>query len=143
MTAGGRGSSNKPLARGEKRQTYNQARGNRMPLSEVQRAHVTKRLTSYCEARVPATVRDKLRLGFRVQRNEVVLFEERPAADAPHDWRETPVAKFKYVSARRTWQLYCQHRDLRWHAYRRRGSARDFDTLLAEVEADPTGIFWG
>lgn len=114
-----------------------------MALSELQLARVTQRLSTYCEARVPQQVRDKLRLCFRIQGNEVVLFEERPAFHPPHDWRESPVAKFKYVAARRVWRLYCRHRDLKWHEYRRRPTARTFDALLAEIDADPTGIFWG
>jgi DUF3024 family protein len=53
------------------------------------------------------------------------------------------VAKFKYVTAQQTWRLYCQHRDLRWHAYLALPEARTFEKLLDEVAADPTGIFWG
>jgi len=114
-----------------------------MALSEIQRAQVTKRLTAFCDARVPAAVRNQVRVGFRVKGNEVVLFEERPAFQAPHEWREMVVAKFKYVGAQGLWRLYCQHRDLRWHSYQALAAARSFDKLLDEVAADPTGIFWG
>ena len=48
-----------------------------------------------------------------------------------------------YVETRRSWRLYCQHRDLRWHAYQSLPAAARFETLLDEVAADPTGIFWG
>jgi len=112
-------------------------------LSEIQRAQVSKRLAAFCDARVPAAIRDKVRLGFRVKGGEVVLFEERPAFQAPHEWREMSVAKFKYVETRRSWRLYCQHRDLRWHTYQSLPAAARFETLLDEVAADPTGIFWG
>ncbi len=114
-----------------------------MALSEIQRAQVTKRLTAFCDARVPSAVRDKLRLGFRIKGNEVVLFEERPAFRPPHEWREMVVAKFKYVGTQRLWRLYCQHRDLRWHSYETLPAAQSFDRLLDEVAEDPTGIFWG
>ena len=53
------------------------------------------------------------------------------------------VAKFTYVATQRVWKLYCQHRDSRWHSYEALPRARKFDTLLDEVAADPTGIFWG
>lgn len=114
-----------------------------MALSEIQRAQVTKRLAAFCESRVPATVRSKVRLGFRIKNSEVVLFEERPAFEAPHEWRKMEVAKFKYLTAQQTWRLYCQHRDLRWHAYAALPEARTFEKLLDEVASDPTGIFWG
>jgi hypothetical protein len=77
-----------------------------MALSEMQRAQVTKRLTSFCDARVPASVRSKLHVGFRLKANEVVLFEERPSFQPPHEWRELDVAKFKYVEAQGAWRLY-------------------------------------
>ena len=114
-----------------------------MALSELEQANLEKRLSAYCEGRVPAHVRDKVRLGFRIRGNEIVLFEERPAFQKPHNWQELPVAKFRYIATQRIWRLYCQHRDLRWHEYQARPTARSFDALLEEVDADPTGIFWG
>lgn len=114
-----------------------------MALSEIQRAQVTRRLAAFCDGRVPAAVRNKVRVGFRIKGNEVVLFEERPGFQRPNEWREMTVAKFKYIGTQGLWRLYCQHRDLRWHEYQRLPAARSIDRLLAEVDADPTGIFWG
>lgn len=114
-----------------------------MALSEIQQAQVRKRLTAFCEARVPPAVRGQVRMGFRIDGSEVILFEERPGFQPPHEWREMVVAKFKFVGTQGLWRLFCQHRDLRWHAYRALPAARRFEALLDEVAADPTGIFWG
>ena len=75
--------------------------------------------------------------------NAVELFEVRPRFDRRSEWIEQGVAKFRYVGTRRVWELYCQHRDLKWHRYQRRPEARSFEVLLTEVERDPTCIFWG
>lgn len=114
-----------------------------MALSEMEQARISKQLSAYCAARIPIHVRKELRLGFRITGHDVVLFEERPAFRPPHDWHERPVAKFRYVRNRGVWRLFCQHRDLRWHAYEPRPSARVFEILLHEVDTDPTGIFFG
>lgn len=114
-----------------------------MALSEIEQADVVRRLRAFCDARIPPAVRNKVRVGFRIRGAEVVLFEERPAFSPPHEWREAPVAKFRYVGTRKMWRLYCQHRDLRWHAYQALPAAPTFKELLDEVAADPTGIFWG
>lgn len=114
-----------------------------MALSEIQQARVSMQLSRYCETRIPAHVRDQVRLNFRIRGSEVVLFEERPSFRKLSEWHELAVAKFKYVATQRLWRLYCQHRDLRWHQYQLRPTAGRFDTLLEEVHADPTGIFWG
>jgi hypothetical protein len=56
---------------------------------------------------------------------------------------ESPVAKFRFVVSRGIWDLYFRDRNLKWRHYDLiRPSAR-FETLLSEVEADPTCIFWG
>jgi len=82
-----------------------------MALSEIQQAEVNRRLGAFCDARVPPRAHE-VRVGFRIESTEVVLFEERPAFQAPHEWREMAVAKFRYVGTQRL----CQHRDLCWHA---------------------------
>lgn len=114
-----------------------------MALTEMQKAQVHKLLTAYCAKRVPAAVRSNMRVGYRVDEKAVILYEERPAFRPPHDWQQMLVAKFRYVGTQREWRLYCQHRDLRWHAYQARPASSSFAELLDEVDADPTGIFWG
>jgi hypothetical protein len=61
-----------------------------MALAEIQEAQVRKRLTAFCDSRVPPAMRDKLRIGFRIKGSEVVLFEERPEFQPPYEWREMP-----------------------------------------------------
>ena len=114
-----------------------------MALSEIQLANLSKRLRGYCEKRVPPHVRDRLRLDFRISGSAVELFEVRPRFDNRKQWIEHGVAKFRYVASRKTWELFCLHRDLRWHAYQNLPRARSFDALLREVDEDPTAIFWG
>ena len=114
-----------------------------MALAETEKARISKRLSAYCEARIPMHVRNELRLGFRITGHDVVLFEGRPAFRPPHDWQELPLAKFRYVRSQGVWRLFCQHRDMRWHRYERKPCARAFETLLREVDSDPTGIFFG
>jgi hypothetical protein len=114
-----------------------------MALTDIQLAQVQKLFTQYCAKRVPPAVQSKLRVSYRIDGNAVLLFEERPAFPSPHDWHETPVAKFTYVETPRQWRLYCQHRDLRWHSYRALPTASSLAKLLDEVNEDPTGIFWG
>ncbi len=112
-------------------------------LSELQHAHIAKLLGGYCEARIPQEVRDRVRLGFRITGHAVELFESRPAFRAPHEWRDHGIAKFRYVASRKVCRLYCQFRDVTWHEYEPRPEAGSLDELLAEVDRDPTGIFWG
>src|SRR5687767_5696508 len=101
-----------------------------MALSEIQQAEVKRRLGAFCDARVPPAARSTVRVGFRIQGAEVLLFEERPAFQPPHEWREMLVAKFRYVGTQKVWRLYCQHRDSRWHSYEALPAAPHFQKLL-------------
>ena len=118
------------------------SRDIQIPFSELERARLTKTLKTWAND-LPGHFRDQLRRGFRIGRNDVVIYESRPAFLAPHDWKDLEVAKFRFVQAAKEWRLYCQFRDLKWRAYQPLPSADTFDELFAEVQRDPTGIFWG
>ena len=114
-----------------------------MRLSEIQHADVTRRLGAFCAARVPPHARSQVRLGFRVEGNAVVLFEERPSFVRPNEWGQSEVAKFRWVASRKVWQLFCKFSNGRWRGYEPFPESPTFAKLLDEVAADPTGIFWG
>ncbi len=44
-----------------------------MPLSEIQREEVNRRLSAFCDARVPPAARNQVRVGFRIKGPEVVI----------------------------------------------------------------------
>ena len=114
-----------------------------MALPEDVRAKAAETLSTYCSARVPDKYKDKLRLGFRFRGNSVTLFEGRPAFTRPDIWIDSVVAQFRYDAETKLWTLYCADRNSRWHKYWDFDPSPDLMALLAEVDADPTGIFWG
>jgi hypothetical protein len=115
-----------------------------MPLPEFVAQQVNRLLTAYCEKRVPAHVRDEVRLEHKTRGNKVYLVERRPYwRDASAEWTEQPVARVDYQPASAQWALYCADRNGRWHRYDRLKPTHRFDTVLEEIERDPTGIFWG
>ncbi len=54
-----------------------------------------------------------------------------------------PIVRFHYTKARREWTTYWRDRNLQFHRYEPIASSRRVTELLAAVEADSTGIFWG
>jgi hypothetical protein len=113
-----------------------------MAFSQIERARLKTFLNTWVEE-VPVRVRDELRHAYQIGSSDVVIFERRPRFEKPSEWHDSEVAKFRYVKAANEWRLYCQFRDLKWHAYEPLPSARTFEELFAEVRRDPTGIFWG
>lgn len=114
-----------------------------MSLPPLVQQLVEKRLGRYCRDRVPAHVRDQLRVEFKIWRNHVTLFEVRPVYRDPSQWTRGKVAQFRYDSVAGRWELYWPDRNGRWHPYDLIEATPDLDEILAEIDRDPTGIFWG
>ena len=114
-----------------------------MPLSDLQQAQAERLLRPIIQESDRPDVRDKLRLGYRVERNTIVLFESRIRWDNHAEWMEESVAKFQYVASISRWRLFCMFSDLKWHGYEPLPEAASLAELVDEVARDPTGIFWG
>ena len=65
-----------------------------MALSEFEIKRVDKLLTAYCEGKVPAPLRDQIRIEYRIRGNEVSLFESRPHLQGSGEWISMKVARF-------------------------------------------------
>ena len=113
-----------------------------MPIPSDQLERATRALTVYCND-LPESVRDRVRLGFRLEGNAIVLFESHPYFQNRSRWIDDPVAKFRFYASRREWHLYWMDRNLKWRLYEWLAPKRTFAPLLAEVERDPTCLFWG
>lgn len=116
-----------------------------MPLPPLVKAIAGKKVGSYCEKKVPAHLKNQIRLSYKFRGNSVTIFEHR------HPWKESPgtewsslaVAQMRYDEETGKWTLYCADRNNRWHEYRDIDPTKNIDKLLKEIDEDPTGIFWG
>jgi len=102
------------------------------------------RVAKYCDARVPVHAHDKIRIEYKIRGKSVTIFDCRPPwhESAGPEWSRLPVAQLRFNPTTNEWTLFCADRNSRWHLYDfvEPGSVAE---LLAEIEADPTGIFWG
>lgn len=103
------------------------------------------RVQRWCRGRVPEHVRDEVRVEVDVAERHVTIVECRPPwrADMGVGWTRFPIARLRYVKSTGVWSLYWRDRNLRFHAYDRVASTASVEELLAEVDRDPTAIFWG
>lgn len=114
-----------------------------MPLPEIVRRRAEQLLTNFCRSRVPDHVRDQYRLEFGVRANSVTLYECRAPWRPGQPWSRQPSAQFRFDPGQLAWTLYWADRNGRWHPYDDVPPTPDLADLLAEVNADPTGIFFG
>jgi hypothetical protein len=109
-------------------------------VNEVMRA-----VEVYCESRVPEDLREEIRIECTRRGNSITIVERRPPwnPDFGSEWSTTKVAQLRHDDTGKTWALYCPDSNGRWHHYDRVRPNPTVEPLLAEIEADPTGIFWG
>src|SRR5438128_5648535 len=113
-----------------------------MVIPELEHERAARALRRFCD-KVPVEIRHHLTRDFRFVRSDVELLERRPRFEVGGRHVEHIVAKFRYNAKRGCWTLLWSDRNLRWHTYDGFEERRDFLELLAEVERDPTGIFFG
>jgi hypothetical protein len=103
-------------------------------------------IRKWCDARVPPDARGQLRVEPDVGSTAVTIVERRPPWRpelASGGWSSTAVARLRYTATRGLWTLQCADAEGRWHRYDSIGPTPSVATLLAEIDRDPTGIFWG
>jgi hypothetical protein len=113
-------------------------------LSQFETRRVEKLVAAYADSkRPPAHIRPKLDFGFRVSGQNVELFEIRPRFDAPHRKMEHGIAKATYVKSKDLWKIYWLRADLKWHRYDPNPEVDRLEDVLAVLERDEYGCFYG
>lgn len=103
------------------------------------------RVQRWCRARVPERVRDEVRVEVDIADRHLTIVECRPPwrADVGAAWTRFPIARLRYVKTTGVWSLLWRDRNLRFHAYDSVAPTASIEELLAELDRDPTAIFWG
>jgi hypothetical protein len=99
-----------------------------------------------CESRIPEEHHDEIRLECARRGNSITILERRPPWNPEligTEWTSMKVAQLRYDPSSRRWSLYCCDRNERWWPYDNIETSASVDPLLAEIDTDPTGIFWG
>ncbi len=94
---------------------------------------------------IPESARDLVRNDIDVTDRAITIVECRPPwnPDFGTEWTRLPVARLRYTKRSSEWSLYWSDRNSKFHEYDLIDPSTDVDVLLAEVDRDPTAIFWG
>lgn len=103
------------------------------------------RVRRWCAERVPAHVRDQVRVDCDSAPGHLTIMECHAPRDTEPgaDWYRSPVARLRYTKKTRMWSLYWSDRNSRFHEYDLIAPSPRVEDLLAEIDRDPTCIFWG
>ncbi len=112
-----------------------------MPIPDFELARIRR----WADAKVPDHARESIRIEVNVGRGFVTIYECRPPwrSDLGPEWTRTPVARLRRRSKDALWTLYYPFRASGFRRYTRLEPSSLVDDLLAEVDDDPTCLFWG
>ncbi len=94
---------------------------------------------------LPDRARDQVRYELDVADRHLTVMECRAPWRDGYDgeWTRFPIVRFHYVKTRREWSTYWRDRNLKFHRYDPLPPTSVLDDLLAAVDGDRSGIFWG
>ena len=100
---------------------------------------------TWAATRVPEQYLDQMRVEVDVTDRSLTIFECRPPweGDAEPEWFRMPVARLTYVKKRNEWTLYWSDRNDKFQRYDLLDPSQHVTVLLAEIDDDPTALFWG
>lgn len=115
-----------------------------MALSKLQIREVEAALKVFMSKRRPsASIRHELDLGYRIEGQNVFLFEIRPKWNFPQEKLEMPFAKATFVRTKNHWKIFWMRADRKWHSYPPVPTVKKLDRFLELVDEDSHGCFWG
>ena len=112
-----------------------------MAFSEFETRMFEKKVSKFIEECGHAN--DRADLAFRIKGLEGELFRLRSQWDNPSETIEIPVAKAKYVKAKKLWKVYWLREDLQWDRYDPEPHADTIDKFLSIVAEDEFACFFG
>ncbi len=114
-----------------------------MAFSEIELYKIKTYVGVLCNKRAPESIRDKLRYEHTIEKHDVIIYEIRPRWNNPDENTRMPCAKLKFIRSRNIWKLYWHRANGRWYPYDPLKPSRDLADLIAEIDDDPYGCFFG
>lgn len=93
--------------------------------------------------RPPEPIRSELDLSYTIDKQSIILFEERPAFLNPLTITRSPFAKTTYIKAVNAWKIYWMRSNLKWILYEPKPSVKNLKAFLKLVDEDEYHCFKG
>ena len=114
-----------------------------MAFTNIELARIDRFVGGLCRRRSRAGGKSAVSLEYRVKGHDVTVLERRPYWDGTPGFSESGVAKLKFTRRTGRWRLLWQRADRKWYAYEARSSGGGLSKLVAEIDDDPWGCFFG
>lgn len=93
--------------------------------------------------RPPENIRHEVDIGYKIERQSVILYEIRSQWDKPEVILERPFAKTTLVKVSNNWKIFWMRGDLKWHVYSPMPEVKTLKEFIKVVEEDEYHCFFG
>jgi hypothetical protein len=107
------------------------------------KVNAENKIREFCENRIPVEIRDKIKMNYAIKGSKTTIFEERPRWNGEGPWTKMAIAQIRYNEEKQNWTIYWRDRNEKWHLYSEINPRKQIEEIIKEIDADPTGIFWG
>ena len=114
-----------------------------MALTEIEIQKVKKIVGTLCSEKTPEHLKDQLRFEYEIEKQSAIIYEVRPAWNNPSEYTKMPLAKLTYVKTEKVWKLYWKRASGKWVIYEPMESSKDLGDLVAAIDKDLHGCFFG
>lgn len=114
-----------------------------MAFNDLELAAIDDLVGAFCRRITRPELRDQLEFAMDIEAHAVTIQEVRPGFRNLTKKTRHGVARFRYVRRRNEWRLYWMRQDLKWHVYDPAEATSELADLVAIVEADEYGCFFG
>lgn len=115
-----------------------------MALSPEQIETIEKAAAKYMYYnRPPLEIRDKLDMGYRIDGQDVYIFEIRPRWNKPEEKKITEVARTTYIKSKNCWKIYWMRANLKWYHYKPVPYVKNISDFFDLVAEDAAHCFFG
>ena len=115
-----------------------------MSFNDIETKKIQKAADNFLDIRrPPVQIRDKVDIGYKIEKNNIIVFEIRPQWDNPKNIIEIPIAKATYNKSKNIWKIFWQKSDLKWHVYDPDSQVNNIEDFFSIVDRDDYCCFWG
>lgn len=98
----------------------------------------------WCLQKVSPHLKREIDYDYEIDGQAVTILEVRPRwRGKPGETTRSPVARFRFVKASRSWRIYWMRQTGKWESYQPELFAVDLQECLSIIEADKFGCFFG
>jgi hypothetical protein len=114
-----------------------------MAFSVIEAKKIQRLVGGICKRRSTPDQRDSLRFTYEIRELDVEISASSPRFNKPNEWSKKPCARLKYSRSSRKWKLYWMRPDGQWYPYETETKSNELEALVAEIDRDRAGAFFG